>query len=407
VRLAALPGEAWRAMALNGLRTALTMLGMVIGVGAVVLMLAVGDGARHTVNEQIRAMGSNLFIILSGASTSSGVRMGSGTKPTITRADADALARLPTLDGVAPVQSQTAQLAYGASNWSAQVYGVTPEFMRVRDWAIEAGQGISDTDVRSAARVAVLGQVAKKELFGVEDPLGKTVRIKNLPFTVVGVAGAKGQSLSGRDQDDVAFVPLTTAQSKLFGMPFPGTVGFIMARAKSGDLMDDAEADIRQTLRQRHRLGDRDSDDFTVRNLSSTAETAADTARVLTIMLGTVASISLVVGGIGIMNIMLVSVTERTREIGIRMAVGARRRDILLQFLLEAILICTIGGVAGVLLGIGGAWLVSDLAGMTVVVSGPAILLAFAFSAATGIFFGWYPAHKAARMQPVEALRYE
>jgi len=407
VRLVALPGEAWRAMTLNGLRTGLTMLGMVIGVGAVVLMLAVGDGARHTVNEQIRAMGSNLFMVLSGASTSSGVRMGSGTKPTITRADADALTKLSSLDGVAPVQTQTAQLAYGASNWSAQVYGVTPEFLRIRDWAVEAGQGISDTDVRSAARVVVLGQVAKKELFGSEDPVGKTVRIKNLPFTVVGVAAGKGQSLSGRDQDDVAFVPLTTAQSKLFGVPFPGTVGFIMARAKSSEVMDDAEAEIRQTLRQRHRLGERESDDFTVRNLSSTAETAATTARILTIMLGTIASISLVVGGIGIMNIMLVSVTERTREIGIRMAVGARRRDILLQFLLEAILICAIGGTVGVLLGIGGAWLVSDLAGMTVVVSGTAILLAFAFSAATGIFFGYYPAHKAARLQPVEALRYE
>ena len=407
MRLVALPGEAWRAMTLNGLRTGLTMLGMVIGVGAVVLMLAVGDGARHTVNEQIRAMGSNLFMVLSGASTSSGVRMGSGTKPTITRADADALTKLSSLDGVAPVQTQTAQLAYGASNWSAQVYGVTPEFLRIRDWAVEAGQGISDTDVRSAARVVVLGQVAKKELFGSEDPVGKTVRIKNLPFTVVGVAAGKGQSLSGRDQDDVAFVPLTTAQSKLFGVPFPGTVGFIMARAKSSEVMDDAEAEIRQTLRQRHRLGERESDDFTVRNLSSTAETAATTARILTIMLGTIASISLVVGGIGIMNIMLVSVTERTREIGIRMAVGARRRDILLQFLLEAILICAIGGTVGVLLGIGGAWLVSDLAGMTVVVSGTAILLAFAFSAATGIFFGYYPAHKAARLQPVEALRYE
>jgi putative ABC transport system permease protein len=407
VKLVALPGEAWRAMALNGLRTALTMLGMVIGVGAVVLMLAVGDGARHTVNEQIRAMGSNLFIILSGASTSSGVRMGSGTKPTITIADAEALAKLPTLDGVAPVQSQTVQLAFGASNWSAQVYGVTPEFLRVRDWAIESGQGISDTDVRSAARTVVLGQLVKKELFGADDPVGKTVRIKNLPFTVVGVAAGKGQSLSGRDQDDVAFVPLTTAQSKLFGVPFPGTIGFMMVRARSTELMADAEADIRQTLRQRHRLLDKDDDDFTVRNLSSTAETAATTARILTIMLGTVASISLVVGGIGIMNIMLVSVTERTREIGIRMAVGARRREILLQFLLEAILICAIGGTVGVLLGIGAAWLVSDLAGMTVVVSGTAILLAFAFSAATGIFFGYYPAHKAARLQPVEALRYE
>ena len=407
MRLRALPGEAWRSMGLNRLRTGLTMLGMVIGVGAVVLMLAVGDGARHTVNEQIRAMGSNLFLILSGASTSSGVRMGAGTKPTITRGDAEALARLPTLDGVAPVHSQTVQLAQGANNWSAQVYGVTPEFFPVRDWPAESGQLISESDVRSAARVVVLGQLVAKELFGADDPLGKTVRIKNLPFTVIGVAAAKGQSLTGRDQDDIAFVPLTTAQSKLFGVAFPGALSFMTVRAKSDELMEDAEADIRQTLRQRHRLMPGEDDDFTVRNLSSTAETAATTARVLTILLGTIASISLIVGGIGIMNIMLVSVTERTREIGIRMAVGARRRDILLQFLLEAILICAIGGVAGVALGIGGAWAISAFAGMDTVVTGTAIALAFAFSATTGIFFGWYPARKAAHMQPVEALRYE
>jgi putative ABC transport system permease protein len=333
--------------------------------------------------------------------------MGSGTKPTITRADADALAKLPTLDGVAPVQSQTAQLAYGASNWSAQVYGVTPEFMRVRDWAIESGQGVSDTDVRSAARVVVLGQVVKKELFGVEDALGKTVRIKNLPFTVVGVAAAKGQSLSGRDQDDVAFVPLTTAQSKLFGVPFPGTVGFMMVRAKSSELMDDAEADIKQTLRQRHRIGARDSDDFSVRNLTSTAETAASTARILTIMLGTVASISLVVGGIGIMNIMLVSVTERIREIGLRMAVGAGPREIQRQFLAEALLISLGGGVIGIALGVGGALLAAKFATLPVLLDHRVVGLATAFSVATGLFFGWYPARKAARLDPIEALRHQ
>jgi putative ABC transport system permease protein len=253
----------------------------------------------------------------------------------------------------------------------------------------------------------LLGAVPVRELFGEENPLGKSVRIKNLPFVVAGVLAPKGQSLDGRDQDDIAIVPLTTAQAKLFGRVFPGTVQFMMIKAKASELMADAEADIVQTLRQRHRLQDKEDNDFTVSNLAETAETAAMTARVLTMMLGTIASISLIVGGIGIMNIMLVSVTERTREIGIRMAVGARRRDILLQFLLEAVLICTIGGLIGALVGVGGAWLVSDLAGMTVVISGTAVALAFLFSAGTGIFFGYYPAHKAANMQPVEALRYE
>jgi len=407
VRLHALPGEAWRAMALNGLRTGLTMLGMVIGVGAVVLMLAVGDGARHSVNEAISSMGSRLFIVLSGASTSSGVRMGAGSKPTLTMTDAEALAKLPTLDGVAPVRVETTQLAYGAQNWSTRVYGVTPSYLDVREWALDEGQAITETDVRSAGRVVLLGAVPVRELFGEESPLGKTVRIKNLPFLVTGVLAPKGQSLDGRDQDDVALVPLTTAQAKLFGRVFPGSVQFMMIKAKASESMSDAEADIVQTLRQRHRLQEKEENDFTVRNLAETAETAAMTARVLTVMLGTIASISLVVGGIGIMNIMLVSVTERTREIGIRMAVGARRRDILLQFLLEAVLICTIGGVIGALVGVGGAWLVSDLAGMTVVISGTAVALAFLFSAGTGIFFGYYPAYKAAHMQPVEALRYE
>jgi putative ABC transport system permease protein len=394
-------------MVLNPLRTGLTVLGIVIGVAAVVLMLAVGEGARNTVNQSIASMGSDLFIVLSGASTSGGLRFGMGSVPTLTLGDAEALARLPSLRGVAPVYSSTAQLVAGAANWSTLVNGTTTEYLRVRDWHVESGQPFTEADVRGAARVALLGQTVARNLFGAEDPVGRTVRVKNQPFRVVGLLEAKGQSLDGRDQDDTALIPVTTAQTKLFGNPFPGTVRFIMVQARSAAEMAEAEEDIAQLLRARHRIGERQENDFTVRNLSAAAQTAAATARVLSMMLGAIASISLLVGGIGIMNIMLVSVTERTREIGIRLAVGARRREILGQFLLEAIGVCTFGGLAGVALGVGGAWLLATLAGMDAVVSGAAVALAFLFSAATGVFFGYYPARKAARMRPVEALRYE
>ncbi len=394
-------------MGANRLRTGLTMLGMIIGVGAVVLMLAVGQGAQATVNQAIASMGSNLFIILSGASSASGVRFGSGTTPTLTVADAEALARLPSLSHVAPAYPNTAQLAYGPNNWNTAIFGTTPEYLALRAWDLEAGQPLTASDVRSASRVVLLGQTVAQNLFGADNPLGKTIRIKNIPFLVTGLLQSKGQSLDGRDQDDTVLVPITTAQSRLFGNPFPGTVRFIMAQARAPEQMADAEADINQLLRLRHRIQPGMEDDFTVRNLAAMAETAAISARVLSFMLGAIASISLLVGGIGIMNIMLVSVTERTREIGIRMAIGARRRDILLQFLLEAIMICTAGGLLGVLLGVGAAWLVSELAGMVVVVSGGAIVLSFLFAAVIGVFFGYYPARRAALMKPVEALRYE
>jgi putative ABC transport system permease protein len=403
----AAPAEAWRALGANRLRTALTMLGMVIGVGAVVLMLAVGEGARSTVNQAIRAMGSQLLMVAPGASSASGLRFGAGTASTLTVTDAEAMNRLPSLSAAAPAFPSGAQLAYGSRNWNASVFGVTPEYLAVRSWSLESGQPFTVGDVRRGARVALVGQVVVRNLFGEEDPLGKTLRIKNLPFLVVGVLERKGQSLDGRDQDDVVMVPITTAQTKLFGNAFPGTVRFIIAQARSAEHMDDAEADITQLLRDRHRLGEGEDNDFTIRNLTAIAETAALSARAMAVMLGAIASVSLLVGGIGIMNIMLVSVTERTREIGIRMAVGARRRDILLQFLLEALLLCVLGGLAGALLGVGGSWLVSDLAGMTVVVTGAAIALSFLFAAGTGVFFGFYPARKAALLKPVEALRHE
>jgi putative ABC transport system permease protein len=407
MRWLAIPAEAWRAIGLNRLRAGLTMLGMVIGVGAVVLMLAVGQGAQATVNQSIASMGSNLFIILSGASSAGGVRIGSGTTPTLTTGDAQALAALPSLNHVAPVTSNNTQLAYGPNNWNAVVFGTTQEYLTVRVWNLESGRPLNASDMRGASRVALLGQTVARNLFGAEDPLGKIVRIKNSPFLVIGLLEVKGQSLDGRDQDDTVIVPVTTAQTKLFGSPFPGAVRFIMAQARSATQMEDAEADITQLLRTRHRIPADMENDFSVRNLSALAETAATSARVLSFMLGAIASVSLLVGGIGIMNIMLVSVTERTREIGIRMAIGARRRDILLQFLLEAVMICTIGGLAGVLLGMGAAWLVSELAAMVVVVSGQAITLAFLFAAGIGVFFGYYPAYKGAVMRPVEALRHE
>jgi putative ABC transport system permease protein len=404
--LSAFP-EAWRALQANRLRTWLTMLGVIIGVGAVVLMLSIGQGTQSSVNRAVASMGSNLFIVLSGATTSGGLRMGSGTVPTLTTADADAITKLPSIKVVAPVQPNSAQLAYGANNWGTLVAGVTREFFQARSWQPIIGDAFSDTDIRNANQVVLLGQTVATNLFGDEDPLGKVIRIKNKPFQVVGIMDPKGQSLDGRDQDDTVFVPLTTAQNRLFGNPFPGTVRFMLVQTKSNELMDEAEIDINALLRQRHRIQPGSDNDFTVRNLTSVAQAAAGAARALSLMLGTIGSISLLVGGIGIMNIMLVSVTERTREIGIRMAVGARRRDILWQFLLEAIVICVIGGLVGLALGVGSAWLASESLGMEAEISLSSMLLAFSVAAATGIFFGFYPARRAAHLKPVEALRYE
>jgi putative ABC transport system permease protein len=403
----AIAAESWRALGQNRLRAALTMLGMVIGVASVVLMLAIGQGTQTTVNQAIASMGSNLLVVVPGATTQGGVRLGAGTAGPLTVADAEAIATLPDIAEVAPMHSGALQIVYGPNNWGTNVYGVIPAFWRIRGWDIEAGDGFTEAEVRSAARVAVLGKVVAENLFGTENPVGKTIRIRDLPFVVVGVLAPKGQNLDGRDQDDTVHVPLTTAQRQLFGMSVPGAIRFLIVQARSAEVMEQAQEEIRSLLRQRRRVAQGQEDDFTVRNLSAVAETAAMSARILSLSLGAIASISLVVGGIGIMNIMLVSVTERTREIGIRMAVGARRRDILAQFLLEAVLICTVGGLAGVALGVAIAWMLSETAGMTVVVSLSAIALSFGFAAGIGVFFGFYPAQKAASLQPVEALRHE
>lgn len=407
MNLFAIIGEALRALRQNRLRSGLTMLGMIIGVAAVVLMLSIGQGARTKINETIAAMGSNLFIVVPGATSSGGFSFGSGSVRTLTINDAYAIAELSSISATAPITSGTVQLNYAAKNWSTIITGTTPNYFAVGNWKMESGTVFTESDLRSAARLAVLGSVTAKNLFGDEDPVGKTIRITNRPFMVAGVLMAKGQSLTGRDQDDAVFIPITTSERQITGNQFPGSIRYMLVQGKSADDMDIAEIEITQLLRQRHRIAAGKENDFTVRNLTAIADVATDAAKIMSIVLGAIASVSLLVGGIGIMNIMLVSVTERTREIGIRMAIGANQRAILTQFLLEAMMICIMGGLIGLLLGIGGAWLVSQFADMLIVITLGMIGLAFLFSSAVGIFFGFYPAKKAASLKPVDALRYE
>ncbi|MDO8890305.1 MAG: ABC transporter permease [Sulfurimicrobium sp.] len=405
--LAAMLGEAWHAMGANRLRTFLTMLGMVIGVGAVVLMMAVGQGAQYAVSQSISSMGSNLFILISGSTTSGGVRSGSGGAPTLTVADADAIAELPGVRAVAPVHTGRTQMVYGPNNWSSSTYGTTPSYLDVRSWSVASGYPFTDSDLRSATRVALIGKTAAKNLFGDEDPVGKTIRVGQSPFVILGVLGAKGQSLDGRDQDDTLLIPLTTAQRKVYGTPFQGAVRMIMVQAETAAGMPAVEKSMVSLLRQRHRLREGMDNDFYLRNLAEAADSAAETTRTMSLLLGAIASVSLLVGGIGIMNIMLVSVTERTREIGIRLAIGSRERDIMLQFLLEAIIISVVGCFIGLALGVGGALLANYLTDAMVVISGSSVLVAFGVAASVGVFFGFYPARKAARLDPIEALRYQ
>ena len=401
-------GEAWHAMGSNRLRTALTMLGMVIGVGSVVLMMAIGQGAQYAVAQTISTMGSNLYVILSGWTQTSGVRSGGGFGFTLRIGDANAIAELDDVITVAPVHQGTQQLMYGAKNWSATVIGTTPAYLEARSWALASGYGFDEEDVRSATRVAIIGKTVVENLFEPgDDPVGKTIRVRNTPFEVIGTLAPKGQNLDGRDQDDTILVPLSTAQRKVFGVPFAGSIRQIIVQAASAEAMPSVEKSMTALLRQRHRLREDQDNDFYIRNLAAAADTAAETTRVMSLLLGAIASVSLLVGGIGIMNIMLVSVTERTREIGIRMAIGARQKDILAQFLLEAIMISITGCLIGLVLGIGGALLVNALTDMVIVISGSSVLVAFLVAAGVGVFFGFYPARKAAALDPIEALRYQ
>ena len=396
------------AIKVNKMRSGLTMLGIIIGVGAVITMLAVGTGARRMIAEQIASIGSNLLIILPGASTAGGMRMGAGTQPTLSMGDAEAVRKdVPEVEEVAPILGGTAQIVYGSENWSTNVSGTTPGFFFIRDWRVESGRLFTEEDVRSATKVCVLGRTVAYNLFGGIPPVGQSVRIKNVPFIVIGVLEEKGQSPIGADQDDTILIPVTTAQKKIFGTAFPGMVRIISVKARSAEDLSRAERKITELIRQRHHIGAKQEDDFTVRNITQMMQAAEQSTKVMTLLLGAVASVSLLVGGIGIMNIMLVSVTERTREIGLRMAVGAKIWDIRLQFIIEAVILSVIGGAFGIFAGIGGSILVSNLAGWNTAVSVFSVLLAFSFSAIVGVFFGFYPAYKASFLDPIEALRRE
>ncbi len=398
------------ALRVNKLRTALTMLGIIIGVAAVIAMVSVGTGAQARISEQIRSMGSNLLIVVPGTVTSGGIRWGLGSQQTLTEDDARAIAaEVSSVEVAAPSVRGGAQTVFGNTNWSTVIQGVTPDYVIAREWSVADGKMFAPEDVDAAAKVAVLGDTVWRNLFGDTDPVGQTIRIKKVPFTVVGVLEPKGQSTWGQDQDDLILIPLSTAKKKVLGtsQSNPRVVGAISVRVKDATLMDEADGQIRDLLRQRHRIQPGQDDDFNVRVLSEMFAAQEESARIMTMLLAAIASVSLLVGGIGIMNIMLVSVTERTREIGLRMAVGARSRDILAQFLVEAVTLAVVGGLVGIGVGLGTAQTIASLAKWTTEVPPEAIGLAFVFSAGVGIFFGFYPARKASRLDPIEALRYE
>ncbi len=401
---------ALRSLRVNKLRSALTMLGIIIGVGAVIAMVGIGAGAQARVAEQIQSLGSNLIIVFPGSRTSSGVRMGSGTYVRLTEDDAVAITReIPLVQVAAPTLRGGVQIVFGNLNWWTNAYGVTPEYLEARDWRLTAGRMFAQEDVDGSTKVAVIGHTVAQNLFGDTDPMGQIIRVQKVPFTIVGVVAPKGQTSWGQDQDDAIMIPLSTARKRILGRSYANarTVGSLSVKVREGESMAEAEAQVRALLRQRHRLQPYQDDDFTLRNLAEVLQTQEESSKVMTYLLGAIASVSLLVGGIGIMNIMLVSVTERTREIGLRMAVGARGRDILTQFLVEAITLSLIGGLVGIGVGLGSSRLISYLAEWHTLVAPEAIALAFFFAAAVGVFFGFYPARKAARLDPIEALRYE
>ncbi len=403
-------GIALSAIKANRFRSALTMLGIIIGVAAVIAMVAVGSGATASIDREIESIGSNLLIVLPGTITSSGVRLGSGQTPTLTEDDARAVAtECPAVAAASPTVRGGVQVVFGNNNWATQVQGATPDYLRIRDLTMAEGRPFTDQDVDSAAKVALLGQTVVNNVFGGTDPVGQALRIKNVPFTVIGVLSPKGQSPSGQDQDDTIILPISTAKKKVLGTNQANarSVGALLVQAHGPALMDQAQTEVTSLLRQRHRIQQGQDDDFTVRNLTELFAARQSSARIMSILLGAIASVSLVVGGIGIMNIMMVSVTERTKEIGLRRALGGRMKDILMQFLVEAVTLSSLGGLIGIITGLSASLIISRLAQWPTMISPVAIAMAFVFSGLVGVFFGYYPARKAARLDPIESLRYE
>ncbi len=400
---------ALRALRRNKMRSALTMLGIIIGVAAVITMVSIGQGADAAVQQQIRSLGTNLLMVIPGATTAAGVRSGWGGVSNLTVTDALAMRKeCPAVEDVTYFRRQIVQVVYGDQNWSTVAQGAPPSFQKVRDWPVVSGGFFTQRDEDTANRVVVLGQTVVDQLFGPgQDPVGAVIRIKDVPFHVIGVLEAKGQTAWGQDQDDVVVMPFSTAERRVLGTEFLGTVDMIFASAVDREAVAEASEQTSAVLRDRHRIGPGAEDDFTVRTLGDIAQASQSASNVMANLLLGVASISLLVGGIGIMNILLVSVTERTREIGIRMAVGARSRHILLQFLVEATTLSMVGGLGGIGLGVGAAYLIAALANWPTLLSVPAVLGAWLFSGAVGVFFGYYPARKAARLDPITALRYE
>ncbi len=389
----------------NKMRTLLTMLGIIIGVAAVMVMVAVGQGAKDQIQRQIDNLGTNLIVVTPGASAAGGVSQGAGTFVRLTIADADALKQQSTLlTGVSAMIVAPVQAIGGVGNWRTMVNGVSTDYASIRDWSVVSGRLFDDTDVRGMRKVAVIGQTVAQNLFPDQDPVGAELRLRNVPFEIIGVLAPKGQTASGSDQDDVILVPYTTAQTRLSGHQF---IPQILASTASKAEIPAAQQEVSGILRETHKLASYENDDFTVRNQNDLAAAAQGTTEVMTLLLAAIASISLLVGGIGIMNIMLVSVTERTREIGIRLAIGARGGDVLLQFLVEAVVMCMIGGAIGILVGFTGAAVLHRVTGWGTAIAPGMIAIAIGFSAAVGIFFGFYPARKAAALDPIAALRYE